>query len=370
MSRASTERTWWVFLATLLSLAAIASSQDAPSIPAPPVSPVTPNLLKLDDTQLQTLLAPIALYPDALIAQILPASTYPLQVVIASRWLASNPNPTEAAINAQDLEPSVKALLHYPTVLTMMSDRILWMQSLGFAFLNQQADVMNTIQILRQQARSAGTLQNTPQQQVVTDDNSIEIVPSNPDEIYVPDYDPLAIYGELAGVSITFGQGYPEGLWLDNTVDWPNGWIAGGDGWHHGWDHRIGNRREGQHPPITRPWERNPAQPLPMRPRVAIQERAVGPGYEGSNLRTASPGAFQDYQNRTDVQRQLNRAQQSQPAPRYVQPARPVQRAAPAQAFHIQEGGRSVAAQSARGNASRASSGGGGGGGRGGGGRR
>ena len=352
----------WVFLAALFGLAVTAFPQQVPVTAAPPVAPAAPASVKLTDAQLQTLLAPIALYPDALVAQILPASTYPLQVVVAQRWLQANPNPTEVAIDAQDLEPSLKALLHYPTVLAMMSDRILWTQSLGVAFLNQQGDVMNAIQELRQQARAAGSLQSTPQQQVVIGDDDIEIVPTNPEEVFVPDYDPLAIYGDNYGVGITFGLGYPEGLWLDNGVDWHHRWIAGGSGWHHGWDNPIGDPRAGQEPPMTKPWERDSAQPLPVRPRVAIQESPhVAQGYENSREVTAAPNAFQGYQNRSAIQAQIDRAQQSRPAPQQSRPA-PQVRVAPAQVFHAEGTGRSVAAQSARGNASRAASSGGGGG--------
>ena len=361
----------WLFMTTLVGLAAVAFSQDAPSIPAPPVAPAAPDTVQLSDAQLRTLLAPIALYPDALIAQILPASTYPLQVVLASRFLQANPNPAEAAIDGQNLEPSLKAILHYPTVLAMMNNQLEWTQSLGVAFLNQQADVMNTIQELRQQARTAGALQSTPQQQVVSDGDDVQIVPVNPDVVYVPVYDPSTIYDGNYGVGITFGLGYPEGLWLGNSVDWRHRWIAGGDGWHHGWDNPIGDPRDRREPPMTKPWERNAAQPRPVRSRAVVPEAAhrVAPGYEDSRIRAVTPGAFQGYQNRAAVQQQVNRAQQSRPAPQQARPApqaRPVQRAAPAQVFRAQGSGRSVAAQSARGNASRAPSrsGGGGGGGR------
>lgn len=360
----------WVFMAAVLGVATVASSQDAPGVAGPPVAPAAQAMVQLTNAQLQALLAPIALYPDALIAQILPASTYPLQVVMASRFLQANPNPSEAAINAQNLEPPLKALLHYPTVLAKMNSQLDWTQSLGAAFLNQQADVMNAIQELRQQARNAGVLNSTSQQQVVSDDGDLEIVPANPDQMYVPDYDAMSIFDANLGASITFGLGYPEGLWLDNNLDWHHRWVAGGGGWHHGWANPIGNPRSDEEPPLTRPWTRNSAQPLPMRSPAAIKEveHHVGPGYEARNVNTPASPAFGGYQNRAAVERQQTRAQQSRPA---VQPARsapqarPAPRAAPAQVFHAGGTGRSVAAQSARGNASRAaSSGGGRGGGR------
>ncbi|MGD0388038.1 MAG: DUF3300 domain-containing protein [Tepidisphaeraceae bacterium] len=356
MSRARAIRTTLsVAMLMLLSVAPIASSQEDSDLAAPPVAAA--ETATLTDAQLQSLVAPIALYPDPLIAQILPASTYPVQVALGARWLQANPNPAEALIDAQDVEPSIKALLHYPTVLAMMNDQLDWTQSLGVAFLNQQADVMNAIQELRQQALSAGTLQSTPQQQVVMDGDEIEILPVDPNLVYVPQYDPqLAYVGDgAAGVYLTFGQGYPEGLWLDNDVDWQNRWVAGGEGWHHGWSRPVDVRR------VTKPWARNPAQVLPVRvPRpIPEEKRGVGPGYEESKVPAPAPGAFQGYQNRNDVQRAVNRVQQSRPAP----PARPAPRPAPVQAFHAEGDGRTVAAQSARGNESKGGSGGGGGGG-------
>jgi len=374
MNRNETNQsTRWVFLAAMLSLGTIASSQQAPSMAAPPVAPVVPATAPLTDAQLQTLVAPVALYPDALIAQILPASTYPLQVVMASRFLQANPNPTEAAIDAQNLEPCIKAVLHYPPVLAKLNGQLDWTQSLGVAFLNQQADVMNAVQELRQRARNAGVLNSTPQQQVVSDDGDIEIVPANPDQMYVPDYDAMSIFDANLGTSITFGMGYPEGFWLGNNIDWHHRWVADGGGWHHGWANPIGNPRSGEEQPLTRPWARNSAQALPVRTPSASKEaeRHAGPGYETPAAKRPAPAAFGGYQSKADVERQQTRAQQSRLA---VQPARPVPQArpaqaAPAQVFHAEGTGRTVAAESARGNASRAASaGGGGGGGRGGGG--
>jgi hypothetical protein len=190
----------------------------------------------------------------------------------------------------------------------------------------------------------------------------------------VPQYDPQTVYvGDGGtGVFLTFGLGYPEGLWLDNDIDWHHRWVAGGDGWNHGWNRPVGNPRggirPGEDPPITRPWVRNRAQPLPVRAQPAVPEagRGVRPGYEDPKTQTPAPGAFQGYQNHAGVQRAVDRTQQSRPAP----VARPAPRAAPVQAFHAEGDGRTVAAQSARGNASRGASGGGGGGRGGGGGGR
>jgi hypothetical protein len=373
-----------VFLAALLGVAKIVCSQQ---VVAPPVA-AAPPAVQLNDAQLQTLLAPIALYPDALLAQILPASTYPLQIVLAQRWLQANPNPSGAMIDGQNFEPSIKALLHYPTVLAMLNNQLEWTQSLGVAFLNQQPQVMNAIQELRQRARAAGALQSTPQQQVVTgDDDLIEIVPTNPDVIYVPEYDGLNIY---AGGALAFGIGYPEGLWLDNSFDWHHHWVASGAGWHHGWDNPIGDPHRRGEPPLTHPWEHNPAQPLPVRSPAAYEDLAhrVGPGYEPHMEQdteqharaVAEPRTFDGYQDRSAVQRQVERAEESRPVarqepvrslpepsePERSEPVRsePVRsepvRSEPAQVFRAQSSGRSAAAASVRGNESRSGGGGGG----------
>jgi uncharacterized membrane protein YgcG len=320
-------------------------------MPAPPVAPAPAQAATLDDAQLQSLLAPIALYPDPLIAQILPASTYPVQVADAARWLQANPNPTEAMIDALPVEPPIKALLHYPAVLAMMNNQLDWTQSLGVAFMNQQADVMIAIQELRQQALNAGTLQSNGYQQVVMDGDQIEILPVDPNTVYVAQYDPEAVY--VGGAYLTFAVGYPQGVWLDNDIDWQNRWVAGGDGWNHGWQRPIGERR------VTKPWERNRAQPLPVRVPHPVMEHAPAPrpGYESPKPPAPAPGAFAGYQKRVDVQRADNRVQQSRPAPTPKPAPRPTP--TPPPAFHPEGNGKTVAAQSDRGHES---AGGGGGG--------
>lgn len=154
-----------------------------------------------DAAQLDQLLAPIALYPDALLAQILMASTYPLEVVEAARWVE---DPAHAALKGNELvsaleplgwDPSVKALVPFPSVLQMMNSRLDWIQKLGDAFLAQQADVMDAVQRLRRQAQSAGTLVSTPQQTVTTEGETIVIEPASPDVLYVPAYDSGVVYG-------------------------------------------------------------------------------------------------------------------------------------------------------------------------------
>jgi len=153
------------------------------------------------DEELDAILAPIALYPDELLAQVLMASTYPLEIVQAERW-AQDPNNAKltgdqlaAALEPQPWDPSVKSLVPFPQVLQMMSERLDWTQKLGDAFLAQQQDVMNSIQYLRAQAQAAGSLKTTEQQVVTTQAQTIIIQPASPQIVYVPTYNPTIVYG-------------------------------------------------------------------------------------------------------------------------------------------------------------------------------
>ncbi len=149
--------------------------------------------------QLDRLLAPIALYPDALLSQILMASTYPLEIVEADRWLKGNPGLSgdrlDDALKEKPWDVSVKSLCHFPKVLAMMSDKIDDTESLGEAFLAQQDQVMDTIQGLRAKARAVGNLETDNNRKVAVEDRYISIEPATPDVIYVPVYDPCWVYG-------------------------------------------------------------------------------------------------------------------------------------------------------------------------------
>jgi hypothetical protein len=138
--------------------------------------------------QLDQMLGPIALYPDPLVALILPASTVPSDLALAASYLAANGAP--GGIDAQPWDPSVKALARYPEVVKWLNDNLDWTQALGAAFAQQPAEVMKSIQQLRAQARAAGTLIDTPQQKVDLEGDDIRIIPAQPDTIYVPEYDP------------------------------------------------------------------------------------------------------------------------------------------------------------------------------------
>ncbi len=157
-----------------------------------PTVPETP-------AQLQQLVAPIALYPDELVDQVLAASTYPTQIVDADRWLGTHSDlqneQLAAQVDQQSWDASVKALTAFPSVVANMDMNLRWTTALGQAYFNQQQDVLNAVQVMRQRAQSAGNLQSTPQQYVTTQGSSIVIQPAVADTCYLPYYDPWIVYG-------------------------------------------------------------------------------------------------------------------------------------------------------------------------------
>jgi len=154
---------------------------------------------RFSQEELDQVLAPIALYPDSLLAQVFIASTYPLELVMADRWVKQNKDLKGEALNnalsKQPWDASVKALVPFPDVLTMMSQKLDWTQKVGDAFLEQQADVMDTVQKLRKRAADAGNLKSTEQQKVIVEREVIRVEPVNPQVVYVPVYDPWWVYG-------------------------------------------------------------------------------------------------------------------------------------------------------------------------------
>jgi Protein of unknown function (DUF3300) len=158
-----------------------------------------PAAQPLTAQQLEQLVAPIALYPDALVAQVLTAATYPEQVMAADRWRqAQGYAPAEqiaGEANAQAWDPSVKSLTAFPQVLAEMVRNQQWMADLGAAYFNQPQDILQAVQVMRQRAQAAGNLQNTPQETVNYDQGNIELAPANPQVVYVPAYNPWAVYG-------------------------------------------------------------------------------------------------------------------------------------------------------------------------------
>jgi hypothetical protein len=151
--------------------------------------------------ELDQLLAPIALYTDSLLSQILMASTYPLEVVQADRWVKQNKDvkgdALTAALEKQNWDPSVKSLVNFPQVLQMMSEKLEWTQKLGDAFLAQQKDVMDTVQNLRAKAYEQGNLKTTKEQKVIVQEKVIVIESASPEVVYVPVYNPTVVYGVL-----------------------------------------------------------------------------------------------------------------------------------------------------------------------------
>ncbi len=203
----------------------------------------------LSGPQLESLVAPIALYPDPLLGQFLAACTYPLQAVEADRWLQANKKlKGEKLVQAaaqQDWEPSIQALVVFPDALHRISDYLKWATALGNAFLAQQEDVMNAVQALRRRAQQAGKLQSNAQQKIdIQNGNIIVIQPADPQVIYVPSYDPAMVYGALsypypamtyppaAAGLISFGTGVALGAAFNGCCG-SSGW-GWGCNWHGG----------------------------------------------------------------------------------------------------------------------------------------
>jgi len=197
--------------------------------------------------ELDQLLAPIALYPDALLAQVLMASTYPLEIVEAARWQKANASlkdkALEDALQQQKWDPSVKSLVVFPQVLTMMNEKLDWTQKLGDAFLAQQQDVLATAQELRKKAQAQGALKDSEQQKVVTaqENNTtvIKIEPTNPEVVYVPTYNPTVVYGAWGYPAYPPYYYYPPGYVAGGALlGFTAGVIVGGALWGNvGWGH-------------------------------------------------------------------------------------------------------------------------------------
>ena len=223
-----------------LALAAAAAQEPSTQDESPRIPP----------DQLDSLVAPIALYPDPLLAQTLAASTYPLELMQLQQWLAKNPGLKDKALAdaaaKQPWDPSVQAMAALPDVVKWLAGDIQWTTDLGNAFLAQQSDVMDAVQRMREKAQQTGNLKSSPQQkvetQVVESKEVIVIQQSDPEVVYVPSYNPTVVYGPpiypyppiyyppagyyAAGAAISFGVGVAMG------AAWGGGW-----GWNAGWGH-------------------------------------------------------------------------------------------------------------------------------------
>ena len=188
--------------------------------------------------ELEQIVAPIALHPDDLIAQILMASTYPLEVVQAERFTKQNANlkgdALTAALEKQDWDPSVKSLVNFPQVLTMMSEKLDWTQRLGDAFLADEKKVLDTIQSLRAKAQAAGNLKTTKEQTVIVEEKIIKIEPVNPQVIYVPTYNPTVVYGAWPYPAYPPYSYYPPG-YVASSMMWFGAGMAMGAAWGYAW---------------------------------------------------------------------------------------------------------------------------------------
>jgi hypothetical protein len=262
--------------------------------------------------ELDQLLGPIALYPDPLVALILPASTVPSDITLAANFLATNAAP--AGIDSQSWDPSVKALVRYPDVVKWMNANLDWTQTLGAAFAQQPADVMKSIQQLRTQARVAGTLVDTPQQRVDLEGDDIRIVPAQEDTIYVPEYDPAIVYETpvgYAGPFVSFGVGYPVGAWLGYECDWDDFGIWVGP-WNPGWAYRREWRNPGMGGNSSRVWRPDPRRSHEVvrnfyRPGNRLPSPGIVAGYRAPARRggeaphtaiSRAPAAQPDYRGR------------------------------------------------------------------------
>jgi hypothetical protein len=188
--------------------------------------------------ELDQLLAPIALYPDSLLSQVLMASTYPLEVVQADRWAGQNNDlkgdALAAALEKQTWDPSVKSLVNFPQVLTMMSEKLDWTQKLGDAFLSQQKDVMGTVQKLRNKAQEQGNLKTTEEQVVKVEKEIIIVESASPQVVYVPTYNPVVVYGTWPYPAYPPYYYYPPGYVAAPGLAFATG-VALGAAWGHAW---------------------------------------------------------------------------------------------------------------------------------------
>ncbi len=311
----------------------------------PPVSIAAGGDKPFKLEQLDQMLAPIALYPDALLAQVLMASTYPLEIVQADRWVKQNGklrgDALNAALDKMEWDMSVKALVPFPPVLSMMSEQLDWTQKLGDAFLAQQSDVMDTVQKLRARAQAQNNLKSTKEQKVIVEEKVIRIEPADPQVVYVPAYNPTVVYGTWwypAYPPLYYPPPYYAAPVLATGVAFAAG-AAVGAAWCNGWgnwnwgDHTVNvnvnknvNINNLKNTNInTNKWEHDPAH----RKGVAYRDDATRQHY--GQKPPGSPDARKDYRGHTDPGGPRT-AQQAGPAskPSQAGPKPPASRQTPA----------------------------------------
>ena len=295
----------------------------APQVQAPPPTPISPLF---SSRQLDQMLAPIALYPDSLIAQILMAATYPLEVVDAERWLQVPANASlggdalATALQEQPWDPSVKSLVLFRQILKMMNDNLEWTEKLGDAFLAQQTDVMDSVQRLRRSAKAAGGLGSIAEQTVTAEDDSVIIEPANPAVVYAPCYNPALVYGVWPWPEYP-PYVWPCGgfVWIGVPVFYPLwGWCHWH--WHH---HRLHihvhtfNEINLHRPPVTSDiWQhdpmhrdgvpyRDPVTRAHFQGPVSPEARLTSHGYPVAappHVIVVAPPVFESFGRGTEVQ--------------------------------------------------------------------
>jgi hypothetical protein len=349
--------------------------------------------------ELDQILAPIALYPDSLVSQILIASTYPLEIVQADRFAKQNTNlkgdALTKSLEAQSWDPSVKSLVNFPQVLTMMNEKLDWTQKLGDAFLAQQKAVMDTIQSLRAKAQAAGNLKTTKEQTVIVEQKIIKIEPASPQVVYVPTYNPTVVYGAWPYPAYPPYYYYPPGYVAATSAFAFASGVALGAAWGYAWgncDYHGGNVKYNYNQNVTinnninrnvyaqqlpanaqGNWQHNPAnrkgvpyngQSVQQRynqatPSQQVQARQAYRGYTGSAL---TPQEQQQAQQRAQQAQQQQTGQQAQQARQQqtTQQGQQQQRAEQAQQTQQARGGEQARTSEGAGSRSGASEFGGG----------
>lgn len=258
------------------------------------------TITKLSTQEIETLVAPVALYPDDLLAQVLAASTTPLTIVKAARYQRENEDATKPPQEAMELwEPSVVSLMMFPNVLKMMSDYLDWTERLGATMTLQEVDIYEAVQQLRHRADGAGNLTNNDKQLVVIENDVIKIEPANPEIVYVPVYDPEIIYVPSSTLIasetypyITYGRGVRVGVSFSYAFDWERRHVIHHYHWNDPNHHRNYNYRSrspidpGQpirawRPPPPRP-EYGPRPPRPPIPRPQMTGTHPPPAYRSN----------------------------------------------------------------------------------------
>jgi Protein of unknown function (DUF3300) len=248
MSRTKPHLALLVFSALMAGAGSGGFAAEVDQSAAPPVDQAAspgaepaPGAAQSSQGPLEQIVAPIAMYPDQLIAQILTAATNPTEIVEADRWMQQASSLDEQAlgeaVDQRPWDPSVKALAQFPSILANMDNNLSWTSALGEAYASQPQAVLDAIQVLRKRAEQAGTLKSTPQETVTTEGETIVIGPASPYFVYVPEYDPWLVYG--APIDAYPGWDPYPGLFLDGPGNWFDLGVGigvfGGFAW--GWDH-------------------------------------------------------------------------------------------------------------------------------------